>query len=154
MAIPDGNQMFIGDGGLETVMIFEEGLELPEFASFTLLRDAEGRAALRHYYEGFLAIAAKHGTGFTFDPPTWRASEGWGAELGYSAARNGRRQPRSGRVRGRGDRGQRRRHARHALRDDRAARATPTTPNGRSRSRRPSGTTPPRSAPSQARASR
>jgi homocysteine S-methyltransferase len=86
MAIPDGNQMFIGDGGLETVMIFEEGLELPEFASFTLLRDTEGRAALRHYYEGFLAIAAKHGTGFTFDPPTWRASEGWGAKLGYSAA--------------------------------------------------------------------
>jgi len=86
MAIPDGERMFIGDGGLETVMIFQEGLELPEFASFTLLRDPEGRAALRRYYEGFLDIAAKYGTGFTFDPPTWRASSGWGAKLGYSPA--------------------------------------------------------------------
>ncbi|HEY6731635.1 MAG TPA: homocysteine S-methyltransferase family protein [Solirubrobacterales bacterium] len=84
MALPDGSQLFIGDGGLETVMIFEEGLELPEFASFTLLRDEVGRAALRRYYEGFLAIAAEHGTGFTFDPPTWRASERWGEVLGYS----------------------------------------------------------------------
>jgi S-methylmethionine-dependent homocysteine/selenocysteine methylase len=86
MALPDGSQVFIGDGGLETVMIFEERLELPEFASFTLLRDEAGRAALGRYYEGFLAIAAEHGTGFTFDPPTWRASEKWGAALGYSPA--------------------------------------------------------------------
>jgi S-methylmethionine-dependent homocysteine/selenocysteine methylase len=86
MALPDGSQLFIGDGGLETVMIFEEGLELPEFASFTLLRDEAGRAALRRYYEGFLAIAAEHGTGFTFDSPTWRASERWGGALGYSPA--------------------------------------------------------------------
>lgn len=34
MALPDGSQLFIGDGGLETTMIFEEGFELPEFASF------------------------------------------------------------------------------------------------------------------------
>lgn len=86
MALPDGSQMFIGDGGLETVMIFEEGFELPEFASFTLLREEAGRAALRRYYEGFLAIAAEYGTGYTFDPPTWRASEKWGAALGYSPA--------------------------------------------------------------------
>jgi S-methylmethionine-dependent homocysteine/selenocysteine methylase len=86
MALPEGSRLFIGDGGLETVMIFEEGLELPEFASFTLLRDEAGRAALRRYYEGFLAIAAEHGTGFVFDPPTWRASEKWGAALGYSQA--------------------------------------------------------------------
>jgi len=86
VALPDGNRLFIDDGGLETVLIFEEGLELPEFASFPLLRDEAGRAALRRYYEGFLAIAAEHRTGFVFDPPTWRASEGWGAVLGYSAA--------------------------------------------------------------------
>src|ERR1044072_1830934 len=86
MTLPHGKQLFIGDGGLETVMIFEEGLELPEFASFTLLREEAGRAALRRYYEGFLAIAAEYGTGYTFDPPTWRASEKWGAALGYSPA--------------------------------------------------------------------
>lgn len=86
MALPDGSQLFIGDGGLETVMIFGEGFELPEFASFTLLRDEAGRAAMRRYYEGFLAIAAEHGTGYTFDPPTWRASGRWGQALGYSVA--------------------------------------------------------------------
>ena len=84
MAIPDGERMFIGDGGLETVMIFKEGLELPEFASFTLLQEPEGRAAMRRYYEGFLEIAAAHGTGFAFDTPTWRASMGWGEKLGLS----------------------------------------------------------------------
>ena len=92
MALPDGSQLFIGDGGLETVMIFEEGFELPEFASFTLLREEAGRAALRRYYEGFLAIAAKYGTGYTFDPPTWRASE-------VLAGRYRRPQPRGGRLR-------------------------------------------------------
>ena len=89
MALPEGNQLFVGDGGLETVMIFEEGLELPEFASFTLLREEAGRAAMRRYYEGFLAIAAAHGTGYTFDTPTWRASEKWGGALGYSPAEVG-----------------------------------------------------------------
>ena len=38
MALPEGSPLFIGDGGLETVMIFEEGFEPPEFASFTLHR--------------------------------------------------------------------------------------------------------------------
>lgn len=76
--------MFIGDGGLETVMIYREGIDLPEFASFALLRSRAGRAALRRYYEAFIELAAAHGAGFTFDTPTWRASERWGRKLGYS----------------------------------------------------------------------
>jgi len=86
MPLPDGERLFIGDGGLETTMIFREGLELPEFAAFTLLGEAAGREALRRYYGEFIAIAAAHGTGFTLDTPTWRASNGWGEKLGYSAA--------------------------------------------------------------------
>ena len=46
MSIPNGERLFIGDGGLETTMIFREGLELPEFASFTLLEEPSGRDAL------------------------------------------------------------------------------------------------------------
>jgi homocysteine S-methyltransferase len=61
------------------------GFVLPEFASFRLWRDEAGRAALSRYYESFLAVAAEYGTGFTFDPPTWRASARWGERLGYSA---------------------------------------------------------------------
>jgi homocysteine S-methyltransferase len=86
MPIPDGERLFIGDGGLETTLIFSEGFELPEFAAFTLLAQPEGRDALRRYYSEFIEIARSHGTGFTLDTPTWRASAGWGEKLGYSAA--------------------------------------------------------------------
>jgi homocysteine S-methyltransferase len=87
MPIPNGERLFVGDGGLETTMIFREGLELPEFASFTLLEEPSGRDALGRYYRSFLAIAAEHGLGFILDTPTWRASRGWGEKLGRSEAR-------------------------------------------------------------------
>jgi homocysteine S-methyltransferase len=85
MAIPDGSRLFLADGGLETTMIFREGFELPCFAAFVLLRDEAGREALRRYYGEYIAIARAHGTGFTLDTPTWRASRDWGAKLGCSA---------------------------------------------------------------------
>lgn len=82
----ESGKLFLGDGGLETTMIFVEGIELPCFASFLLLRDEEGTAALRRYYDSFIAIAREHELGFTLDTPTWRASRDWGERLGYSAA--------------------------------------------------------------------
>jgi homocysteine S-methyltransferase len=85
MVLPGGATTFIGDGGLETTMIFEHGIDLPEFASFQLLDDERGRAALRAYYEGYLDLAAAHGIGFTLDTPTWRASRNWGERLGRPA---------------------------------------------------------------------
>ena len=42
--------LFLTDGGIETTLIFHDGLELPYFAAFHLLKDAEGPAALRKYY--------------------------------------------------------------------------------------------------------
>lgn len=77
--------MFIGDGGLETTMLFGEGFELPEFAAFPLLREEAGREALRRYYLAFLEVAREYGAGFVIDTPTWRASGGWGEKLGYPA---------------------------------------------------------------------
>ena len=75
---------FITDGGMETVLIFHEGLELPAFASFVLLDDETGREALRHYFRRFIAIARAHDAGILLDAPTWRASPDWGKHLGYS----------------------------------------------------------------------
>jgi S-methylmethionine-dependent homocysteine/selenocysteine methylase len=75
---------FITDGGMETVLIFHEGLELPAFASFVLLEDEAGREALREYFRRFIAIARKHDAGILLDAPTWRASPDWGEHLGYS----------------------------------------------------------------------
>jgi len=78
--------LFLTDGGLETTLIFREGLDLPLFAAFGLLGDEAGRDALRRYYAPYLALAAEHGTGFVLDTPTWRASPRWAAELGRSVA--------------------------------------------------------------------
>jgi homocysteine S-methyltransferase len=84
--LPGGTRLYLGDGGLETTMIFERGLDLPEFASFTLLDSPEGIEALRDYYRGYLQIARQNEVGFTLDTPTWRASSDWGEKLGYSSA--------------------------------------------------------------------
>jgi homocysteine S-methyltransferase len=70
---------------METTLIFRDGLELPHFASFVLLDDPNGVAALRSYYAAYVAIAKRHGVGIVLDTPTWRANPDWGARLGYSA---------------------------------------------------------------------
>jgi len=76
--------MFITDGGMETTLIFDDGIDLPDFASFVLLNDADGIEALRAYYATYLEIAAEHGVGIVLDTPTWRANPDWGNRLGYS----------------------------------------------------------------------
>jgi len=78
--------MTLTDAGLETVLLFEEGVELPCFAAFPLLDSDGGRAVLRRYYEPFLRLAHDRGAGFVLSSPTWRASRDWGEELGYDAA--------------------------------------------------------------------
>ena len=72
------------DGGIETVLIFHEGLDLPLFAAFDLLKDDAGTAALRSYYRPYVKLAVEGGTGFVLESPTWRASPRWARELGYS----------------------------------------------------------------------
>jgi S-methylmethionine-dependent homocysteine/selenocysteine methylase len=77
--------LFVTDGGIETTLIFHEGLELPHFAAFDLLRDVYGKEALRAYYKPYLEIARAKGTGFILESATWRASPDWGWKLGYSS---------------------------------------------------------------------
>ncbi|WP_295079006.1 homocysteine S-methyltransferase family protein [Tabrizicola sp.] len=74
------------DAGLETAMIFHEGFDLPEFASFVLLNDAAGRTALDRWFKGFLDMARAGGTGFVLDTATWRANMGWAGALGLDEA--------------------------------------------------------------------
>lgn len=86
-ALPQlSGEVFLTDSGLETDLIFNEGFELPEFASFVLVDDARGAAALDAYFRRHVDIAVQHGCGVVLDAPTWRASRDWGARLGYSAA--------------------------------------------------------------------
>jgi S-methylmethionine-dependent homocysteine/selenocysteine methylase len=79
--------LFVTDGGLETVLIFHEGLELPEFAAFVLLDSDEGRAALARYYRAYAAIARDRGLGLLLESMTYRASEDWGDRLGLGPDR-------------------------------------------------------------------
>lgn len=74
---------YIGDGGLETGLIYDYGLDLPEFAAFPLLDEASGREVLRAYYDSYADVARRAGTGLTLESPTWRANPDWGAKLGY-----------------------------------------------------------------------
>ncbi|WP_196140781.1 homocysteine S-methyltransferase family protein [Aliikangiella sp. G2MR2-5] len=74
----------ITDGGLETELIFKNGYELPEFASFPLLETQQGREDLTDYYQHYLEIARTHHRGIILEAPTWRANPDYIAKLGYS----------------------------------------------------------------------
>ena len=77
------DSLYIADGGIETTLIFHEGLELPDFAAFLLLKTPEGEAALRKYFRTYAEIAKRFGTGLILESATWRANADWGARLGY-----------------------------------------------------------------------
>lgn len=83
-ALPQLNSRFLTDAGLETDIIFNRGIDLPLFASVTLLQSDDGRAALTDYYRGFLDLAASKKVGFILESATWRASSDWAAPLGLS----------------------------------------------------------------------
>ncbi len=80
-----GTRLFLTDGGLETTLVFHEGLDLPCFAAFDLLKDDDGLKTLRRYFDRYIAIARDRGLGMVLEAPTWRANPDWGAKLGYDA---------------------------------------------------------------------
>lgn len=74
------------DGGLETDLIFNRGVDLPEFAAFPLLDSDAGRTILSDYYAGYLALAVRLGVPLQLDTPTWMANPDRAAGVGYDAA--------------------------------------------------------------------
>jgi S-methylmethionine-dependent homocysteine/selenocysteine methylase len=80
----ESGSLFLSDGGLETTLMFHNGLDLPHFAAFDLLRTLEGKETLRRYHIPYIEAARANGYGFVLDGPTWRANRDWGAKLGYS----------------------------------------------------------------------
>lgn len=78
-----GETIFLTDGGLETSLVFLDGINLPCFAAFPLLLDEEGRDLLKRYFQPYLREASGRKLGFILDTPTWRANRDWGARLGY-----------------------------------------------------------------------
>jgi homocysteine S-methyltransferase len=55
--------VFLMDGGMETTLIFHEGIDLPYFASFDLMKNEAGRRQLRAYYTRFVDLARSRGVG-------------------------------------------------------------------------------------------
>ena len=92
---------FITDGGLETTLVFHDGIDLPDFAAFPLLDTEHGPGQPAALLQPYLDLAERIGTGIVLDTPTWRANLDWGARLGYDADPPRRRQPPRGGVRDR-----------------------------------------------------
>jgi S-methylmethionine-dependent homocysteine/selenocysteine methylase len=78
------NDLFIADGGMETTLIFQKGWELPEFASFDLLKHQAGYQAIQQYFRTYCTLAKNYGVGLILESATWRANADWGTKLGYS----------------------------------------------------------------------
>ncbi|MBW2463099.1 MAG: homocysteine S-methyltransferase family protein [Deltaproteobacteria bacterium] len=86
-ALPQlSNDFFLADAGLETTLSFLEGIEIPLFASFTVLGEPDGRAALRRYFDSYAALARRFECGLELDTATWRCNPDWGEKLGYGAS--------------------------------------------------------------------
>jgi len=82
--LPQLQQLFLTDGGLETDMIFSRGVDLPFFASITMLQSTEGRELLKAYFRSYLGIAAERGVGFLLESASWRGSPAWAEPLGLT----------------------------------------------------------------------
>lgn len=86
-ALPQlSNKLFLTDGGLETTLVFHDGIDLPNFAAFDLLRTTRGVNRLEKYYRQYADIAINNQVGFVLESVTWRASKDWGERMGYSAS--------------------------------------------------------------------
>ncbi len=76
--------LYLTDAGIETDLIFNHGIEIPEFAAHTLLPDPKGREAIAQYLRGFLSLAERFNTGLILDSQTWKAHPHWADDLGVS----------------------------------------------------------------------
>ena len=54
-----GDAVVLTDGGIETSLIYDQGIDLPDFAAFTLLDDEDGRRALDRYFDDYLSVAVR-----------------------------------------------------------------------------------------------
>lgn len=80
----DSDRLFVTDGGLETTLVFHEGIDLPEFAAFVLLKDEQGPDTLKRYFREYMSIAKEVDAPLILETVTWRANPDWASKLGYS----------------------------------------------------------------------
>jgi len=76
---------YLSHMGVETDLIFNRGIDLPNFSLFPKLETEEGRALLRSYAEAQISIAAENGLGAMLETATWMANADRAAPLGYDS---------------------------------------------------------------------
>jgi len=77
------NCPFLCYTGIETDLIFNQGIDLPGFATFPLLETEEGRSLLQKSYLAQVDLAREFGCGVMFESVTWVANKDRAAKLGY-----------------------------------------------------------------------
>jgi homocysteine S-methyltransferase len=80
-----GGGLFLADAGLETTLVHDDRLDLPDFTTFGLLDTENGRKVLTGYYERFVDIAGRDGRGLVLETATWRVSADWLESQAYPA---------------------------------------------------------------------
>lgn len=86
-ALPhQGSTTFLTYTGMETDLIFTQGVDLPGFASFPLLKTPAGRAHLTRYATDLAQTAVNAGLGVILESATWVANCERAAPLGYDPA--------------------------------------------------------------------
>ena len=84
-ALPQlGDATFLTDGGIETTLIYHDGLDLPYFAAYDLLTREGGEDTLRRYFEPYVRIALDRGVGIVLETATWRANPDWATRMGHT----------------------------------------------------------------------
>jgi len=81
--VPD-DKIFLTDGGLETVLVFEKGIDLPEITALTFFQKEGSEKVFRDYLVPYIELALKKRNGFQLVDCGWRASSGWGEKLGLN----------------------------------------------------------------------
>lgn len=77
-------KLFLTDGGLETTLLFHDGIDLACLAAIDMFRKPGGREHLVRYFETYIAIAKEAGAGFVLESVTWRSGRVWAEPLGLS----------------------------------------------------------------------
>lgn len=70
--------------GTDTEILYRDGIDLPGFASYPLLLNADHKNLLRTYYCHLVDLAREQNVGLILDSVTWVANRDRGAELGFS----------------------------------------------------------------------
>lgn len=76
--------IFLTYTGMETDLLFTQGIDLPGFATYPLLETKEGLALLNQYLKDLINVAQEAGVGVILESHTWVANRDRGATLGYS----------------------------------------------------------------------